>query len=290
MVAALLLAALAPARQASAANGALAVDDTDVDPVGTCKVDSWISFASNSDRLGVTSPGCVFDLGQPIDVTLGFARARDDGEWSTTGAAKLRTLVVPGGVGKFSLLFSTGAIFDLRTGELSNALVNIPVTFQALENLKFNVNGGWLYDHVTKLHWGTWGASVDWSVNDRISLIGEVFGLFGSREQDRPLANDPRGQFAVRFKPRETVDFDVIYGRNITGQKAHWITFGLNVRFDAFGETEVATLRSPADPQIVSQQRPSRPQRSSPARARHAAPRGRRRRRSGGGMRSRRPR
>jgi hypothetical protein len=34
------------------------------------------------------------------------------------------------------------------------------------------------------------------------------------------------------------LDFDVIYGRNITGENAHWITVGLNVRFNAFGERQ----------------------------------------------------
>ena len=54
--------------------------------------------------------------------------------------------------------------------------MNIPATFQALENLKINLNGGWLYDRPNELHWATWGASVDWSVNDRITLIGEIYG------------------------------------------------------------------------------------------------------------------
>jgi hypothetical protein len=29
------------------------------------------------------------------------------------------------------------------------------------------------------------------------------------------------------------LDIDVIYGRNIVGENADWITLGLNVRFDA---------------------------------------------------------
>jgi hypothetical protein len=245
-VAALLLALASP-QQVLAANGAVQVDDTDVDPVGHCKVDSWASFASNQDRIGVVSPGCVFDFGRPVDITLGFQRSRSDGDWSTSAGVKLRTLMIEGGVGKWSLLFSTGASYDFTSGDVSNVLVNIPATFQALENLKFNLNGGWLYDRANDLHWATWGASVDWSVNDRISLIGEVFGQFGHDVVDSPHLDDPRAQFVFRLKPNENVDFDVIYGRNITGEDAHWITVGLNVRFNAFGEraTESPPPRKP---------------------------------------------
>ena len=236
----LLLMALVSSQQALAANGAVQVDDTDVDPVGHCKVDSWASFADNRDRIGVVSPGCVFDFGRPVDITLGFQRSRSDGEWSTTGSVKLRTLMVEGGVGKWSLLFSTGMSYDFTADDVSTVLVNIPATFQALENLKLNLNAGWLYDRPNDLHWATWGASVDWSVNDRSTLIGEVFGQLGHNVVDSPHLNDARAQFAFRLKPNENVDFDVIYGRNITGENAHWITVGLNVRFNAFGERSAA--------------------------------------------------
>ncbi len=233
----LLLAVIAP-RPALAANGAVAVDDTDVDPVGACKVDSWASFASNRDRIGMVSPGCVFNFGRPVDITLGFQRARADGVWGTSASVKVRTLLVPGEVGKFSLLFSASTAYDLQDGGLSSALVNIPLTFHALENLKFNLNGGWLYDRPAELHWATWGAGFDWSVSERVSLIGEVFGQLGHSLVEQPQANDARAQFAFRLKPNENLDFDVIYGRNITGENAHWVTVGLNVRFNAFGEPE----------------------------------------------------
>jgi hypothetical protein len=243
--AALLLLLLACPRDALAANGAVQVDDTDVDPVGHCKVDSWAQFASNRDRIGVVSPGCVFDFGRPVDITLGFQRQRSDGEWSTSSGVKLRTLMVEGGVGKWSLLFSTGMTYDFTADNVSTVLVNIPATFQALENLKLNLNGGWLYDRANELHWATWGASFDWSVNDRLTLIGEVFGQLGHNVVDSPHLNDPRAQFVVRFKPNENMDFDVIYGRNITGENAHWITIGLNIRFNAFGDRVAAAEPAP---------------------------------------------
>jgi len=237
-----LLLVLASPNEALAANGALAVDDTDMDPVGHCKVDSWYSAASISDRVAFTAPGCVVDIGRPVDVTFGFARVRQDHNWSTGATAKIRTLIMPAGTGKVSLLFSAAIAYDFTNSEVSDVLVNIPATFQLLENLKLNLNAGWLHNRPDDLHWATWGASVDWSVNDRISIIGEVFGLVGDRDPERPHARDPRAQLALRFKPNENLDFDVIYGRNIYGENAHWITVGLNVRFNAFGERAEASL------------------------------------------------
>ena len=44
---------------------------------------------------------------------------------------------------------------------------------------------------------------------------------------------EPRTQIGVRFAPNEKFDIDLIWGRNITGENAHWVTLGLNVHFDA---------------------------------------------------------
>jgi hypothetical protein len=229
-----------------AANGAVAVDDADMDAVGECKAETWASFASNRDRFGVVSPGCVFDFGRPVDITFGFVRGRSDGAWESGATVKMRTLIVPGEVGRWGLLFSAAAAYNITTNELADVLVNIPATFQIVENVKINLNGGWLYNRPNERHWATWGASFDWSVNDRISFIGEAFGLLGNHDPDRPHANDPRAQFVVRLKPNENLDFDVIYGRNITGEDAHWITVGLNLRFNAFGERqETPAIRRP---------------------------------------------
>jgi hypothetical protein len=234
LAAIVLIVAVGQPQEARAANGAVAVDDTDIDPVGICKVDSWASFADNRDRFGFVSPGCVFNFGVPTDLTFGLARARSDGEWGSAATVKVRTLRMESG--KASILFSAAAAYDITNGELSDVLINIPVTFEVLENFKINLNAGWLHNRPSDLHWATWGAGFDWSVNDRISIIGEAFGLVGDRDPDRPHARDPRAQLALRFKPNENLDFDVIYGRNIYGESAHWITVGMNVRFNAFGE------------------------------------------------------
>jgi len=38
-------------------------------------------------------------------------------------------------------------------------------------------------------------------------------------------------QAGVRFSPTDKIDLDLIYGRNVNGENAHWLTLGFNVRF-----------------------------------------------------------
>jgi len=136
--------------------------------------------------------------------------------------------------GKFGLAIAGGASFNALTGENTGAFVNIPVTYTATETLKLNVNAGWLYDRPNALHYASYGAGFEWiPVKDGpVTLIAEVFGLIGERTDPRSII-EPRFQAGVRITPIETVDLDLIYGRNIAGENANWITVGLNVRFPA---------------------------------------------------------
>jgi hypothetical protein len=45
-----------------------------------------------------------------------------------------------------------------------------------------------------------------------------------------PGQTNPRFQSGIRYSPRKDVDYDLIYGRNLTGEGANWITFALTLR------------------------------------------------------------
>jgi hypothetical protein len=45
----------------------------------------------------------------------------------------------------------------------------------------------------------------------------------------------PRFQTGVRYRPNEIFSVDVIYGHNITGESANWITIGTTIRFPPEG-------------------------------------------------------
>src|SRR6185369_6962615 len=104
------------AGEARAANGAYAVDAADISEVGSCKVESWIQAATNSDFSAVANPSCVVNPFQPVELSLLTNRARSDGEWSTSVAPKAKMNFLPTGIGRFGVSAYGGASFDVLTG------------------------------------------------------------------------------------------------------------------------------------------------------------------------------
>jgi hypothetical protein len=140
--------------------------------------------------------------------------------------------LLPVETGRVGLAIAGGLDIDLVTGENTGVFTFVPVTIPLSDAVRFNLNAGWLYERPDDLHWLTWGASVEWTFAKAATLIAEVFGQAGHDVLPASVRN-PRFQAGVRFLALDNVDIDVIYGRNITGEDANWITLGLNVRFDA---------------------------------------------------------
>jgi len=223
---------------AYAAGGAFAVDDVEVGKPGECKVESWASAATNHDFTAVTSPACVVKLGIPVELGAQLQRSRGDGVWGTSGTLKAKTNLIPVENHPFGLGISGGSTWDLITGAHTGGFINVPVTFQIQEKLRINVNGGWLYDNAAKIHYLTWGAGFEWNFVKPLTLIGEVYGQAGRLpavgEDEAPAPNsirEPRTQIGLRVTPQDNVDLDLIWGRNITGENAQWLTLGVNLRF-----------------------------------------------------------
>ena len=230
--------ALAPA-SALAAGGAYVVDDAEVGKTGECTVSSWASAASNHDFIAVAYPTCVVNLGKPVELGGLLQRSRASDVWSTSGTFTAKTNLIPLEQHPFGLGIAGGATWDLITGASTGGYIHVPVTIQAAKQLKINLNGGWLYDGVAKISYATWGVGFEWGFVDKFTLIGEVFGQAGALPAvspgDPPSPNsiiEPRTQIGVRFAPNEKFDIDLIWGHNITGENAHWVTLGLNVHFD----------------------------------------------------------
>src|ERR1043166_1650635 len=77
-----LTAALLVVARADAAGTAYGVDTAEVSEAGNCKVESWLSWASNQDFLAITNPSCVVNLGRPVELSVQLQRSRADGERS----------------------------------------------------------------------------------------------------------------------------------------------------------------------------------------------------------------
>jgi hypothetical protein len=223
------------ADEARAANNAYAVDAADISETGSCKIESWLSSATNTDFSAVANPSCVVDPFKlkPVELSLLTNRARSDGEWSTSIAPKAKVNLVPTGVGRLGFSFYAAGSFDALTGENLTVAAVIPATYRLSETMRINVNGGWLWDRTTDRHFALYGVGFDWKFTDTLQWTIEAFGQAGSA--DTPSTVRPRFQTGMRYRPNEIFSVDIIFGHNITGEGANWLTIGTTIRFPVEG-------------------------------------------------------
>jgi hypothetical protein len=237
MVAAL-IAVLGAADRAFAAGAAYQVDTADVSEPGSCKVESWASFAKNGDFIGSTSPDCVVSVfGKPIDFSAQFSRFKSDDEWGTAVFPKAKMNILPTGVGQWGVAVSGSAAVDLLTGDVVAWFVTMPATLRVSDTLRFNVNVGYARDRNVDKDYLTYGLGFDLRTPDNVwTLTGEVFGISGAITEDQERGQiRPRWQLGLRWRPIDDFNFDVIYGRNLTGEQSNWITLATVFRFKAGG-------------------------------------------------------
>jgi hypothetical protein len=222
-----------PAGAARAANGAYAVDAADIGETGSCKIESWLSAASNTNFSAVANPSCVVNPFQPVELSMLTNRARSEGEWGLTLQPKAKMNIAPTGVGRLGYSISAGGSFDTLTGENLTAFAVVPATFRLSETTRLNFNGGWLWDRSVDRHYLAYGIGFDWKFTETLQWTIEAFGQAG--RSDTPSVVQPRFQTGVRYRPNEIFSVDLIYGRNISGENANWITLGTTIRFPVPG-------------------------------------------------------
>jgi hypothetical protein len=223
------------AEEARAANNAYAVDAADISETGSCKIESWLSSATNTDFSAVANPSCVVDPFKlkPVELSLLTNRARSDGEWSTSIAPKAKMNFLPTGVGRLGVSGYINASFDAVTGENLTIAAVIPATYRLSETMRVNFNGGWLWDRTIDQHYFTYGIGFDWKFTNTLQWTIEAFGQAGAT--DTPSVVRPRFQTGVRYRPNDIFSVDVIFGHNITGENASWLTIGTTIRFPVEG-------------------------------------------------------
>jgi hypothetical protein len=224
-------AALAASDRAHAAGAAYQVDTAEVSEPGSCKAESWVSSASNRDLIAAVAPACVFNLGRPVELSSQFTRFRLDDEWGTGAAPKIKTNIVPTSIGSWGVALTAIAYYDLIAKENVGYAVNVPATLRVSNVLRFNLNAGYLRDRVVEHDYFTYGAGFDWRTPDNVwTLTAEVFGQVGAADDTRGPV-EPRFQVGIRYRPVDLFNIDVIYGRNLVGERADWITVATTVRF-----------------------------------------------------------
>jgi hypothetical protein len=206
----------------SNADGAFAVEDAEVDEPGKCKVESWAAFANKRDFIGVVAPACVFNFGRPVEIAVPVARVRGEGVWSTDLVLEAKTPIIPfDDESKFGVALVGGVGFNLTRGDTAALFANVPFSYRATESLRLDLNIGVLRNLVDDRTVFTWGAGANLAITQQVSLIAGTFG-FGRKVG---------AQVGIRYTPHEKVDFDLSYARNLEGDRADWITLGVNLRF-----------------------------------------------------------
>lgn len=227
----------ANADDARAAGAAYQVDTAEVSSPGSCKVESWLSAAHNRDFIAAMSPACVAGLFRPIELSAQYVRARSDGEWATAVTPKVKTNLVPTAIGSWGFAISATATYDFTENDTTAFAVTVPATLRVSNVVRLNVNAGWLVDRPTDRHYFTYGVGVDWRTPDNVwTLTGEVFGQTGPREPDEKTLVEPRFQVGLRYRPVDRFNIDLIYGRNLTGENANWLTLATVYRFSVAEE------------------------------------------------------
>ena len=215
---------------ARAAGAAYQVDTAEVSEPGSCKVESWVSSADNRDLIASVAPSCVVNVFRPVEISAQFTRAHFDGEWGTGAAPKLKTNLIPTAIGSWGVALTAIAAYDLITKENLGYSVTVPATLRLSNVVRINLNAGWLRDRTANHDYFTYGAGFDWRTPDNVwTLTGEVFGLLGAAEERGAV--DPRFQLGLRYRPADAFNIDLIYGRNLAGERANWITLATIVRF-----------------------------------------------------------
>src|SRR5260370_4086934 len=201
---------------ARAANGAYAVDAADISEVGSCKVESWLQAATNTDFSAVANPSCAVNIFRPVELSLQTVRSHSDGDWSNTIAPKAKWNIAPTGIGRLGYSFYAGGLFDALTGENLTAFAVVPATYRLSENMRINVNAGWLWDRTVDRHYLTYGLGFDLKFTQGLQLTIQAFRPAATT--DTPSVVRPRFQTGGRYLPHEIFSSDLINGHNSTGE------------------------------------------------------------------------
>ena len=218
-----------------AAGAAYAVDTSEISDPGACKVETWTSLASNGDGLLALNPTCVLSLLRPVELSTQVVHGRADGEFATALVPKFKTKLLPSGIGVFGLALSGSASFDAATRQNTALAIAVPATMRFSETERINLNVGYLWDRTSDRHYFTYGAGLDFRTPDNVwTLTTEVFGQLGA--SDGGSLTRPRLQVGLRYRPVDAFSADLVYGRNISGENANWLTLAVVYRLPGEGK------------------------------------------------------
>jgi hypothetical protein len=224
------------ANEARAAGGAYQVDTVEISEAGACKIESWLSIADNKDRIAAVSPACSVPFIRPLELSMqaNHSWGSADDESSTALTPKAKINLVDSAIGTPGFAVSGTVTQDLTSNQTAAVAATAISTLRLSNVVRINTNAGWLWDRTEDKQYFTYGVGVDWRTPDNVwTVTAEVFGQVGAAHVGS--LTQPRFQAGLRWRPIDRWNVDVIYGRNISGENAHWITLATIIRFPPGG-------------------------------------------------------
>jgi hypothetical protein len=211
----LVAAACLGANVAWANGGHFLVDDAGISPGGSCGLETWVSRI-NSTNLATLSPFCNFTGGSEWTLPLVYNL---EGTELVYMGLEYKTVWLDTGRGP-ALAFDTGVLYSRIAREFEEYYINIPASFQLLENLTLHLNAGGRHDRADRDTYATWGLAATVKTVNGPVLIMEY------ADDDR---HDPWIAAGARFRvgaTRWTLDLGVARD---TGSGDNMFTIGLNI-------------------------------------------------------------
>lgn len=208
------------AQSAQAAGGPYVVDDADVVDPGSCELEAFHARRGGDASVFSVAPVCTL---AGVEWTLGLTRARIDGEREDGVELSAKRLLRPVETGGVGVALAAGIGRGLSGGSLAEGFVNLPVTWEPVEALRLHLNLGTAYAREDRSWVATGGVGFDWTLTDRLNLLGEHFrdgdGLSGWQLGLRPALVEDR------------VFLDLTWARDIDDIDGDWWTVGVVVAF-----------------------------------------------------------
>lgn len=217
---------------AEAGGGAFAVDDAAVERAGACKAETVAAFGlgSNADRFLVTTPACSLAIGTlRSEFAAGIGRKRAAEIYGTPALVKFKTPVPDldfSANEKFGFALSGGYLGDFDGERRGGYFFTAPASFRLNETFLFNANIGRTEYQVRTDSFTSWGASVEMNLKQagfqRVTLVAETFS---------PRRAETAYQLGARYAASAGFDIDMLFGRNLGGERKNWLTLGLTQHF-----------------------------------------------------------
>jgi hypothetical protein len=214
---------LAAIPAAHASGGPYVVDDAGITDPGEFKLESWASRANGGDQTYVIAPGFTPASLPFAEFEIGLERRRTGGDWETGFAPAVKFAARDVDADGFGLALVAGTTHAGTLRRTETAFAVIPLTIAATDRLHLHVNAGVERDFDAGETAGLWGLAAQGFVNDRLEVIGEVFG-----------AQNARTGWQAGLRPivlNGSLALDFAYGRNLDGERGDWLTFGISTGF-----------------------------------------------------------